>query len=37
MKMVFQNTPKDLLEAFFALWRLIIKRTLYYDTLARVT
>ena len=37
MKMVFQNTPKDLLEAFLALWRLINKRTLYYDTLARVT
>ena len=37
MKVVFQNTPKVLLEAFLALWRLISKRTLYYDTLARVT
>ena len=35
--MAFQNTPKDFLEAFLALWRLINKRTLYYDTLARVT
>ena len=34
---VFQNTAKDLLEAFLAFWRLINKRTLYYDTLARVT
>ena len=37
MKMVFQNTAKDLLEAFLAFWRLINKRTLYYDTLTRVT
>ena len=37
MKVVFQNTPKVLFEAFLALWRLISKRTLYYDTLARVT
>ena len=35
--MAFQNTPKDFLEAFLALWRLINKRTLYYDTLTRVT
>ena len=37
MNMVFQNTPKDLLEVFFTLWRLINKRTLYYDILACVT
>ena len=37
IKMAFQNTPKDFLEAFLALWRLINKRTLYYDTLTRVT
>ena len=37
MKMVFQDTCKDLLEVFLALGRLKNKRTLYYDILARVT
>ena len=28
-KIVFQNTSKDLLELFLALWRLMNKQTLY--------